>query len=126
MIEVENLGKTYVDEPVVRDLSFFVPEGQVLGFLGPNGAGKTTVMRMLTAFLPPTTGRVVVAGVDLDQDPVGLRRNVGYLPENVPLYPGLMSISASGPMSKRCRGARSTRASKTSSDNATLGTFGAR
>jgi len=87
MIEVENLGKTYVDEPVVRDLSFFVPEGQVLGFLGPNGAGKTTVMRMLTAFLPPTTGRVVVAGVDLDQDPVGLRRHVGYLPENVPLYP---------------------------------------
>ena len=89
MIEVENLGKTYVDEPVVRDLSFFVPEGQVLGFLGPNGAGKTTVMRMLTAFLPPTTGRVVVAGVDLDQDPVELRRHVGYLPENVPLYPEL-------------------------------------
>jgi ABC-2 type transport system ATP-binding protein len=87
MIEVENLGRTYVEEPVVRDLSFFVPEGQVLGFLGPNGAGKTTVMRMLTAFLPPTTGRVVVAGVDLDQDPVGLRRHVGYLPENVPLYP---------------------------------------
>jgi ABC-2 type transport system ATP-binding protein len=87
MIEVENLGKTYVEEPVVRDLNFFVPEGQVLGFLGPNGAGKTTVMRMLTAFLPPTTGRVVVAGVDLDKDPVGLRRNVGYLPENVPLYP---------------------------------------
>ena len=74
---------------MVRDLSFFVPEGQVLGFLGPNGAGKTTVMRMLTAFLPPTTGRVVVAGVDLDQDPVALRRNVGYLPENVPLYPEL-------------------------------------
>jgi len=89
MIEVENLSKTYVSEPVVRDLSFFVPEGQVLGFLGPNGAGKTTVMRMLTAFLPPTSGRVVVAGVDLDQDPVGLRRNVGYLPENVPLYPEL-------------------------------------
>ncbi len=89
MIEVENLGKTYVDVPVVEGLSFFVPEGQVLGFLGPNGAGKTTVMRMLTAFLPPTTGRVVVAGVDLDQDPVGLRRNVGYLPENVPLYPEL-------------------------------------
>jgi ABC-2 type transport system ATP-binding protein len=89
MIEVENLGKTYVAEPVVRDLNFFVPEGQVLGFLGPNGAGKTTVMRMLTAFLPPTTGRVVVAGVDLDQDPVGLRRHIGYLPENVPLYPEL-------------------------------------
>ena len=89
MIEVEKLGKTYVAEPVVRDLNFFVPEGQVLGFLGPNGAGKTTVMRMLTAFLPPTTGRVVVAGVDLDQDPVNLRRNIGYLPENVPLSPEL-------------------------------------
>jgi ABC-2 type transport system ATP-binding protein len=89
MIEVENLSKTYVDRPVVSGLSFFVPEGQVLGFLGPNGAGKTTAMRMMTAFLPPTTGRVVVAGVDLDADPVALRRNIGYLPENVPLYPEL-------------------------------------
>ncbi len=89
MIEVEHLSKTYVDTPVVDDLSFFVPEGQVLGFLGPNGAGKTTTMRMLTAFLPPTRGRVVVAGVDLDADPVELRRHVGYLPENVPLYPEL-------------------------------------
>ncbi len=87
MIEVEHLSKTYVDVPVVDDVTFFVPEGQVLGFLGPNGAGKTTTMRMITAFLPPTSGRVVVAGVDLDQDPVELRRHVGYLPENVPLYP---------------------------------------
>ena len=89
MIEVENLSKVYVDVPVVDGLSFFVPEGQVLGFLGPNGAGKTTAMRMITAFLPPTTGRVVVAGVDLDDDPVALRRAVGYLPENAPLYPEL-------------------------------------
>ncbi len=87
MIEVEHLSKVFVDVPVVDDLSFFVPEGQVLGFLGPNGAGKTTTMRMLTAFLPPTEGRVVVAGIDLDADPVELRRKVGYLPENVPLYP---------------------------------------
>jgi len=87
MIEVEGLTKVFVDEPVVDDVSLFIPKGQVLGFLGPNGAGKTTAMRMITAFLPPTAGRVVVAGVDLDQDPVGLRRNVGYLPENVPLYP---------------------------------------
>ncbi|MCP4903170.1 MAG: ATP-binding cassette domain-containing protein [bacterium] len=87
MIEVEHLTKVYVDVPVVDDLSFFVPEGQVLGFLGPNGAGKTTAMRMLTAFLPPSRGRVVVGGVDLDQDPIELRRKVGYLPENVPLYP---------------------------------------
>ncbi len=87
MIEVEHLTKVYVDSPVVDDISFFIPEGQVLGFLGPNGAGKTTVMRMMTAFLPPTAGRVVVAGVDLDRDSVALRRKVGYLPENVPLYP---------------------------------------
>ncbi len=87
MIEVEKLTKVFVDRPVVDGLSFFVPEGQVLGFLGPNGAGKTTAMRMMTAFLPPTSGRVVVAGVDLAVDPVGLRRKVGYLPENVPLYP---------------------------------------
>jgi len=89
MIEVENLSKTYVDTPVVNGLSFFVPEGQVLGFLGPNGAGKTTAMRMMTAFLPPTSGRIEVAGVDLDADPVGLRRQIGYLPEHVPLYPEL-------------------------------------
>jgi len=87
MIEVEKLTKVYVDVPVVNDVSFFVPEGQVVGFLGPNGAGKTTAMRMITAFMPPTTGRVVVAGVDRDKDSVGLRANVGYLPENVPLYP---------------------------------------
>jgi len=87
MIEVDKLTKVYVDVPVVDDLSFFVPEGQVLGFLGPNGAGKTTLMRMITGFLPPSEGRVVVAGNDLDDDPVGLRRDLGYLPENVPLYP---------------------------------------
>jgi len=89
MIEVEGLTKVFVDQPVVDDVSFFVPEGQVLGLLGPNGAGKTTAMRMITAFLPPTAGRVVVAGIDLDADPVGLRRQLGYLPENVPLYPEL-------------------------------------
>jgi ABC-2 type transport system ATP-binding protein len=89
MIEVENLSRVYVDTPVVDRLSFFVPEGQILGILGPNGAGKTTAMRMITGFLPPTTGRIVVAGVDLDVDSVGLRRKIGYLPENVPLYPEL-------------------------------------
>ncbi len=89
MIEVEHLGKTYVDRPVVDGLSFFIPEGQIVGFLGPNGAGKTTAMRMITGFLPPTTGRVVVAGIDLDDDPVAVRRTIGYLPENAPLYPEL-------------------------------------
>jgi len=89
MIEVENLTKIYVDNPVVDGLSFFVPEGQILGFLGPNGAGKTTAMRMMTGFLPATAGEVAVAGINLDTDPVGLRRKIGYLPENVPLYPEL-------------------------------------
>lgn len=87
MIEVEHLSKVFVDTPVVDDVTFFVPEGQVLGFLGPNGAGKTTAMRMITTFLRPSRGRVVVAGFDRDVDSIGLRRNIGYLPENVPLYP---------------------------------------
>ena len=87
MIEVENLTKVFVDTPAVDDVSFFVPEGQVLGFLGPNGAGKTTTMRMITGFLPPSSGRVIVAGEDLDRNPVAMRRKIGYLPENVPLYP---------------------------------------
>jgi len=87
MIEVENLSKVFVDTPVVDDVTFFVPEGQVLGFLGPNGAGKTTAMRMITTFLRPTAGAVRVAGVDADDNPVELRRNIGYLPENAPLYP---------------------------------------
>ncbi len=87
MIEVESLSKVFVDTAVVDDVTFFVPEGQVLGFLGPNGAGKTTAMRMITTFLRPTAGTITVAGVNADDDPVGLRRNIGYLPENVPLYP---------------------------------------
>ncbi len=87
MIEVENLSKVFVDTAVVDDVTFFVPEGQILGFLGPNGAGKTTAMRMITTFLRPTAGTITVAGINADDDPVGLRRNIGYLPENVPLYP---------------------------------------
>jgi ABC-2 type transport system ATP-binding protein len=87
MIEVEHLSKTFVDTPVVDDVTFFMPEGQVLGFLGPNGAGKTTAMRMITTFLQPSAGTITVAGINADVDPVALRRNIGYLPENVPLYP---------------------------------------
>jgi len=87
MIEVEKLSKVFVDTPVVDDITFFVPEGQVLGFLGPNGAGKTTAMRMITTYLRPSAGRVLVSGIDIDADPIAVRRNLGYLPENVPLYP---------------------------------------
>lgn len=87
MIEVEGLTKRFVDRDVVAEVSFFVPEGEVLGFLGPNGAGKTTTMRMITGFLNPTAGRVRVAGHSLETDPLAVRANIGYLPENVPLYP---------------------------------------
>ena len=87
MIEVQQLSKRYFDREVVRSVSFFVPEGEVLGFLGPNGAGKTTTMRMICAYLPPTSGTVKVAGVDLAEDPLGVRARIGYLPENVALYP---------------------------------------
>jgi gliding motility-associated transport system ATP-binding protein len=87
VIEVEGLTKRFVDREVVSDVSFFVPEGEVLGFLGPNGAGKTTTMRMITGFLPSTAGRVRVAGLDLASDPLGVRAAIGYLPENVALYP---------------------------------------
>lgn len=87
MIEVEGLTKRFVDKDVVANVSFFVPEGEVLGFLGPNGAGKTTTMRMITGFLPPTSGSVKVAGLDVSRDSLAVRARIGYLPENVALYP---------------------------------------
>jgi ABC-2 type transport system ATP-binding protein len=87
VIEVEGLSKRYVDKEAVANVSFFVPEGEVLGFLGPNGAGKTTTMRMITGYLDPTAGRVRVAGIDVARDPIAARAAIGYLPENVALYP---------------------------------------
>jgi ABC-2 type transport system ATP-binding protein len=87
VIEVEGLSKRYVDKDVVAGVSFFVPEGEVLGFLGPNGAGKTTTMRMITGFLPPTAGSVRVAGIPIERDPLAVRAKIGYMPENVALYP---------------------------------------
>jgi len=87
VIEVEGLTKRFVDKDVVNDVSFFVPEGEVLGFLGPNGAGKTTTMRMITGFLTATSGRVRVAGLEVEREPLAVRARIGYLPENVALYP---------------------------------------
>ncbi len=87
MIEVEALTKRFVDKDAVSDVSFFVPEGEVLGFLGPNGAGKTTTMRMITGFLPATSGSVRVAGLDVGREPLAVRARIGYMPENVALYP---------------------------------------
>jgi ABC-2 type transport system ATP-binding protein len=86
MIEVHNLVKRYGAFEAVKDLSFTLPTGQVLGFLGPNGAGKTTVMKILTGFHYPSGGEAVVGGVSVREDPVAVKRLVGYLPEGVPLY----------------------------------------
>ncbi|MBM3464043.1 MAG: ABC transporter ATP-binding protein [Armatimonadetes bacterium] len=86
MIVVEGLTKVFNDVPVVKDLSFTVEQGEILGFLGPNGAGKTTTMRILTSYFPPTEGRATVAGFDVVQDSIEVRKRVGYMPENVPLY----------------------------------------
>lgn len=87
MIEVHDLSKRYRDRVAVDALSFSLDEGQVLGFLGPNGAGKSTTMKMLTGFLPPSEGTAKVAGFDVFEHPMEVRRRIGYLPETPPLYP---------------------------------------
>ena len=87
MIEVTGLTKRYRDRVAVEDLSFTVPEGEILGFLGPNGAGKSTTMRILTGYLPATSGTVKVAGFDVFEEPYEVKRRIGYLPETPPLYP---------------------------------------
>jgi ABC-2 type transport system ATP-binding protein len=86
VIEVENLTKRYGDFEAVREVSFSVKEGEILGVLGPNGAGKTTTLRILTCFMAPSEGRARVAGFDVVEDSLAVRREVGYLPEQVPLY----------------------------------------
>jgi ABC-2 type transport system ATP-binding protein len=86
MIEVQNLTKRYGEVAAVRGVSFTAQPGQVTGFLGPNGAGKTTTMRILTGFMPPSDGRAMVAGYDVFEQSMEVRRRVGYLAENVPLY----------------------------------------
>ncbi|MEN6473482.1 MAG: ATP-binding cassette domain-containing protein [Syntrophaceae bacterium] len=86
MITIEGLCKDYGPRSAIRDLSFEVRQGEVLGFLGPNGAGKTTTMKIITAFMPPTSGRVSVMGFDTVKDALKARRCIGYLPENNPLY----------------------------------------
>jgi ABC-2 type transport system ATP-binding protein len=86
MIKVENLVKSFGPKLAVNDVSFSVERGEVLGFLGPNGAGKSTTMRMLTGFIPPTSGRITVGGHDVVEDPLPAKRLIGYLPENAPGY----------------------------------------
>jgi ABC-2 type transport system ATP-binding protein len=86
MIEVEGLTKRYRDNVAVEDLSFRVERGEVVGFLGPNGAGKTTTMRILAGFMPATSGRALVAGLDVFDQPLEVKRKIGYLPEMPPVY----------------------------------------
>jgi len=86
MIKVENLVKAFGAKLAVNDVSFTVERGEVLGFLGPNGAGKSTTMRMITGFIPPTSGRITVGGHDIVENPLPAKRLFGYLPENAPGY----------------------------------------
>jgi ABC-2 type transport system ATP-binding protein len=87
MIKVEGLTKRYARTIAVDNISFEVDKGQIVGFLGPNGAGKTTTMRVLTCFLPPTKGTANVAGFDVLEQPLEVKRRIGYLPETPPVYP---------------------------------------
>src|ERR1700740_3414903 len=87
MISVKQLTKKYARNLAVDHISFEVQKGQIVGFLGPNGAGKTTTMRMLTCFLPPTSGGATVAGFDVLEQPLEVKKRIGYLPETPPLYP---------------------------------------
>src|SRR5436309_9718265 len=86
MISVKDLSKRYARNTAVDHISFEVEKGQIVGFLGPNGAGKTTTMRILTCFLPPTSGTATVAGYDVLEQPFEVKKRVGYLPESPPLY----------------------------------------
>ena len=87
MIAVENLSKRYAGGEAVKGISFSVEKGEVVGFLGPNGAGKSTTMRMLTGYLPATDGKIEIAGAKLPEQSLLVRQRIGYMPENVPLYP---------------------------------------
>src|SRR5262249_19196907 len=92
MIHVNNLTKYYGDYAAIRDISFAVQAGQIVGFLGPNGAGKTTTMRILTGYLGATSGQATIDGFDVFEDSVEVRRRIGYMPENCPLYPEMRVV----------------------------------
>jgi len=86
MIKVSNLSKKYVGKPAVDNISFNVESGEIVGFLGPNGAGKTTTIRMLTGYIPPTSGTALIGGYDIFLNSLISKQKIGYMPENVPLY----------------------------------------
>ena len=86
MIELQNVTKKYNDFTAVDDISFKIDDGEVVGFLGPNGAGKSTTMNMITGYIEPTAGRIIVNGFDINQKSKQAKKQIGYMPENVPLY----------------------------------------
>ncbi len=92
MIKVTQLTKRYARTTAVDQISFEVDKGQIVGFLGPNGAGKTTTMRMLTCFLPPSSGTATVAGFDVLEQPLDVKKHIGYLPETPPIYPEMATV----------------------------------
>ena len=92
MIKVTDLTKRYARTVAVDQISFEVAKGQIVGFLGPNGAGKTTTMRMLTCFLPPSAGTATVAGFDVLEQPLEVKKRIGYLPETPPIYPEMETL----------------------------------
>jgi len=117
MIEVKGLVKTYGTKRAVDGVTFTVKRGEILGFLGPNGAGKSTTMKMITGFLQPTAGTAIIDGHDVTQDPVAVKRRVGYLPESAPAY-GEMTVDEFLGFIAETRGFRSTSARRNQVDRA--------
>ncbi len=115
MIEVQHLTKLFDTRKAVDDVSFTVNKGEILGFMGPNGAGKSTTMRMITGYLPPTSGTAAIGGSDIVNDPLGARKKIGYLPENAPVYRE-MTVTAFLDFIAEVRGITGGKRSKTVSD----------
>ena len=92
MIQVDGLTKDYGARRAINNISFDANQGEIVGFLGPNGAGKTTTMRILTGYMPPTDGTAIVAGYDVVEESIEVRKRVGYLPETVPLYTDMTAV----------------------------------
>ena len=85
MISINNLTKAFGDTLAVDKLNLEIPEGQILGILGPNGAGKTTTLRIMTGFIPASSGNVLINGIDVSSNPLKIKRSIGYLPESSPI-----------------------------------------
>ena len=92
VIQVENITKKYGSFTAVNNISFEIEEGEIVGFLGPNGAGKSTTMNMITGFIEPTSGKIIVDGYNISKKPKKAKRQIGYMPEGVPLYLSLIHI----------------------------------